>query len=950
MKQKLFLTLLALLTLSGSRAWADVTVTIAQHPDTNGEFATAAATTDYYTTWTSKEASGLAGLTITTGGNLGMCYQDVSSASGYGYLLALKTTSITTAEALTVTAPTGYYIKGYSMTTRLYSSTDNKYAVTNCAGTETEVTASTSNTTFSETNLCSNTFTLYVKDARGSSSLSTYYLCVTAFTVTLAEVPTYDASYTSIPLNSTTGTLGHTCSNSSTWYCKWTSDQTAPNNLTLTTAGYHNMQQTTSNINIHSANGSSFSYTLTAPTGYLIAGYTISMSAGAAGSYLTPSGCARTLIGTDSSNPTVIYVTGLATSSTTFTRTGTSTDGYATFTVYLLPSYDITYKLPGTSQSDVVVPQLAGSAISAPSAWAHDGVTFSYYTTYNEGTGAFSDAISTAPSSAQTVYVDYTYSLSSLISPSTSNFAWYRLAALSNGVYYDLYYNGSAPYPFKAQSAFDGSDGYFWAFVGNPFDGFAIYNKALSNSYTLYASSFGNGVAPSMSNENSSSWYIKINGEHIGFECVGTDNSYRYLNDHGGGASALKFYSGYTPIQYTHIDDVDYSGLYTANIAPYITYAGDGYFKISSSDASTLSSEYTTANSDSKITLSEYSSLVTSLHNKINYPATGYYRLKSVSAETYLQAESASQLTVGSSTAASTIAYLTGSNGSYTIQMQGAYVRPQSNNSAAILGASQTLTLSSPLNASNEVVPGKVTVFGGQSATDYLRVNEGNVVGLATGNSPNNNTAAYWTLEDATSFTGTLTNANDNTGAGHSYASLCVPFAISGLTGAEAYAPTRSGNMLDLGEGASTVVAGTPVILVGASGAGSYTATINTGSAPVTSPATTNDLTGTFTGTSLDCTANYVLGFDVDNSNRIGFYHVTDGSSFALSANRAYLVSDGGGEEVKGFALNFDTATGISEVVNGNTVNVQCYDLSGRRVSRPTRGLYIAGGRKVVVK
>ena len=44
--------------------------------------------------------------------------------------------------------------------------------------------------------------------------------------------------------------------------------------------------------------------------------------------------------------------------------------------------------------------------------------------------------------------------------------------------------------------------------------------------------------------------------------------------------------------------------------------------------------------------------------------------------------------------------------------------------------------------------------------------------------------------------------------------------------------------------------------------------------------------------------------------------------------------------------------TGISEIVNSklSTVNSQLYDLQGRRVKNPQRGLYIVGGRKVIVK
>ena len=85
-----------------------ITVQASQNPSTNGTFSNSASISGYYTTWTSNAASGLADLVITTGGNLAMCQQSVST-SGYGTLLALKTsTTDHTAESLTLTAPDGY--------------------------------------------------------------------------------------------------------------------------------------------------------------------------------------------------------------------------------------------------------------------------------------------------------------------------------------------------------------------------------------------------------------------------------------------------------------------------------------------------------------------------------------------------------------------------------------------------------------------------------------------------------------------------------------------------------------------------------------------------------------------------------------------------------------------------------------------------------------------------
>ena len=147
------------------------------------------------------------------------------------------------------------------------------------------------------------------------------------------------------------------------------------------------------------------------------------------------------------------------------------------------------------------------------------------------------------------------------------------------------------------------------------------------------------------------------------------------------------------------------------------------------------------------------------------------------------------------------------------------------------------------------------------------------------------------------------------------------------------------------------ITAGTPIMLVGATDAGSYTAYIKTDVAPVSSPED-NALTGTFTGTSIDCTAltgtNYVLGFDRDNDNRIGFYHVNS-SSYSLKANRAYLNLTGG--DARGYNIMFDVdddATGIVAPIGETEEGTVIYNLSGQRLNKMQKGINIVNGKKVL--
>jgi len=85
----------------------------------------------------------------------------------------------------------------------------------------------------------------------------------------------------------------------------------------------------------------------------------------------------------------------------------------------------------------------------------------------------------------------------------------------------------------------------------------------------------------------------------------------------------------------------------------------------------------------------------------------------------------------------------------------------------------------------------------------------------------------------------------------------------------------------------------------------------------------------------------YVLN---KGTNGVGFYKLR--ASGTIGANKAYLQTTSGARE---FFL-FDEATGI-EMPTAEDVNADAvfYDLQGRRVQNPTKGLYIVNGKKVFI-
>lgn len=89
---------------------------------------------------------------------------------------------------------------------------------------------------------------------------------------------------------------------------------------------------------------------------------------------------------------------------------------------------------------------------------------------------------------------------------------------------------------------------------------------------------------------------------------------------------------------------------------------------------------------------------------------------------------------------------------------------------------------------------------------------------------------------------------------------------------------------------------------------------------------------------------DYVLAY---RSDVRGFFPVEDG--LKIPAGKAYLPL--GGSDARSFLpLNYET-TGIGALLmNNEKVKKEIFSLSGQRVSQPKKGLYIIGGRKVVVK
>lgn len=89
---------------------------------------------------------------------------------------------------------------------------------------------------------------------------------------------------------------------------------------------------------------------------------------------------------------------------------------------------------------------------------------------------------------------------------------------------------------------------------------------------------------------------------------------------------------------------------------------------------------------------------------------------------------------------------------------------------------------------------------------------------------------------------------------------------------------------------------------------------------------------------------NYILSYE---SSGIGFYLAADGDGAYLAGNRAYLSTSTTAAPFLSFE---EETTGIGLTPSLSQGEGVCYDLSGRRVAQPTKGLYIINGKKVIIK
>lgn len=184
------------------------------------------------------------------------------------------------------------------------------------------------------------------------------------------------------------------------------------------------------------------------------------------------------------------------------------------------------------------------------------------------------------------------------------------------------------------------------------------------------------------------------------------------------------------------------------------------------------------------------------------------------------------------------------------------------------------------------------------------------------------------------------------TGYGTYYNSVC---GVTLPAGAEAYimadgAPTYT-KIADGNNGSNnTVPADVAMLLKGTSSVALTLSTSITGSVG-SNLLQGSDVSATTTGGSTYYKLTY--GSEPGHEDIFGWYWGEDeGAAFTSPAHKAWLALPAG---ARAFVdLPGDETTGIKSMNNGQFDNGAVYDLQGRRVAQPTKGLYIVNGKKVI--
>ena len=630
--------------------------------------------------------------------------------------------------------------------------------------------------------------------------------------------------------------------------------------------------------------------------------------------------------------------------------------------------YHVIYN--GTDKRNTTVYAMVGDELSIPSSLTWYGMAYESFYSDDECTSE----ITRVPVGGGEVYAKETWNVPVKFTATASAPEYYNLNIRSQYLVYNSEATGqvalqSTSEPFNNDAS--------WAFIGDPYTGFKLINKTKgTDQYLTYTSvvtgshSANNIGFIADASFDGEYWYIDKN---TGGFCLRMkenpniyfhhDNSKKYLRT----CSTTEWGSVHNDAGSTIVASTDEEVLFALYDSMKDWSFGTSVGQMNTTDASTVTNDVATSTMSSveAAILAEMTAAYPECYNYLMIikdnmalvePTAGFYRLKNVATDKYLTAISGPQAYTsttkgvyanGDASSAATVIrlYDKNSDGKLYMYNQGEGFGWTDANKVDGSGGVGYLSTNPdkyvnwfPGTTSGQI--GFAICYGNGTGgyASYLKT------GIYTADTDDNSVIAgtdatddkaQWVIEAAETVT--VSMHSDGAGTPTYYATFCAPFSYTVESGTTAYTLEDMGTYLKPTAIDGEVTAGTPVLLKGTSS----TATLTIGTGWAATPVA-GDLTGTYLAKTIDGTTDYVLGID---GGVVGFYHWNSNN---LGANRAYYDTPA---EVKGFVIMFDDdETGIRSIDNEQLTidNAAIYNLAGQRLNKMQKGINIVNGKKVL--
>jgi hypothetical protein len=493
-----------------------------------------------------------------------------------------------------------------------------------------------------------------------------------------------------------------------------------------------------------------------------------------------------------------------------------------------------------------------------------------------------------------------------------------------------------------------------WAFIGNPYS-FQLYNfeqkgylycpNVVQNGSTLSVGETGSNLTLFDNSSNNASddrsGKVAIAFRSDGTGLLNCADNYAYYYAHGvtRDASGAINNMGFAYFILNKVTNyAPYISQYISSINSNYTSAGNvGYPKTSSTGYTALKTKIDGFSGETSYTLSDYNAFETAYATYTNEtdvvkPSVGkFYTIYSPNANKYIHSVTPDNTLAlnTSGTSADAIFYIIDSNARFLSYSNG-----------YAMGAIKiwNTTYSSGGYYTYSIDHVATQDFGTLriNYSSYSFFQNGSTVGNTSQAATRTGEKAAWIFTEVTSLPITMHEVS-----GAYYATIKLPVAVEIPSGLSAYSAVADGTTLTLTKVVENGVlaANTPVILYSESDVESLTISNKTG----TSPAGTNELSGTIDAASVTANANYVLS---SGSEGVGFYKY---NNTVMPGFKAYLSADAK-SNVKAFTFSFEDAEDAIRAIESENSGLEIYDISGRRVQKAQKGLYIVNGKKVMFK